>query len=312
MIVCRGLRKRFGDIQALDDVSLQLARGDIFGLVGPDGAGKTTLIRSICGLLNPDQGEVELLGYPAGQRQKLGSKLGYMPQRFSLYGDLTVMENIIFFGSMYSLPKKLIQARAEEILALTGMNRFQNRLADNLSGGMKQKLALTSALITRPEILVLDEPTYGVDPESRKEFWKILYHLNQEGLSILVSTPYMDEAELCNKVAFINAGKIQAVDSPAGLRLAFGHQVLELYIDSQDPTLLNGVAGLLDISFYGYKYRVVVENEIEARENITRHLARLGLVLRSITPASPTMEDVFVALAEDEGTLWNTPLKPIN
>lgn len=301
MIVCRGLRKHFGNIQALDDVSLEVERGDIFGLVGPDGAGKTTLIRSICGLLQPDQGEVELLGYPSSKREKLGSRLGYMPQRFSLYGDLTVMENILFFGSMYAMPKKLIRERAEEILTITGMNRFQNRMADNLSGGMKQKLALTSALITRPEILVLDEPTYGVDPESRKEFWKILYGLNQDGLTILVSTPYMDEAELCNKVAFINTGKIKAIDSPAGLRQAFGHQVLELHTDSQDPSLLNGVAGLLDVSFYGYKYRIVVADEIIARENIARHLDQLGLAVRSITPAAPSMEDVFVALAEDEG-----------
>jgi ABC-2 type transport system ATP-binding protein len=172
---------------------------------------------------------------------------------------------------------------------------------------MKQKLALTSSLITRPELLVLDEPTYGVDPESRKEFWKILYRLNQDGLTILVSTPYMDEAELCNKVAFINAGKIKAVDSPSGLRQAFGRQILELAIDSRDPSLFKGVKGMLDVSFYGYKYLVVVENELEARENISRHLDRLGLSLLSIKPATPSMEDVFVALAEDEGALWNTP-----
>lgn len=307
MIVCNGLYKRFGNIQALDDVSLQVERSDIFGLVGPDGAGKTTLIRSICGLLQPDQGEVQLLGLPSGKQEKIGSKLGYMPQRFSLYGDLTVMENIMFFGSMYGLSKKLIRERAEEILTLTGMNRFQNRLADKLSGGMKQKLALTSSLITRPEMLVLDEPTYGVDPESRKEFWKILYRLNQDGLTILVSTPYMDEAELCNKVAFINAGKIKAVDSPSGLRQAFSRQILELATDSRDPSLFKGVEGMLDVSFYGYKYRIVVENELEARETIGRHLDRLGLSLLNIKPAAPSMEDVFVALAEDEGALWNTP-----
>lgn len=306
MIVCSGLSKRFADMQALDDVNLQVQRGNIFGLVGPDGAGKTTLIRTICGLIKPDQGDVHLLGYPPGKQDKIRSRLGYMPQRFSLYGDLTVIENIIFFGSMYGMSKKVIIQRAEEILTITGMNSFQKRMADKLSGGMKQKLALTSALITRPEMLILDEPTYGVDPESRKEFWKILYRLNQEGLTILVSTPYMDEAELCNQVAFINDGRIKAIDSPNGLRQAFGHQVLELRIDSRDPAILNGISGLLDISFYGYKYKVVVDDELHARANIARHLNQLGIKILSLAEVSPSMEDVFVALAEDEVGKWNT------
>jgi len=161
-------------------------------------------------------------------------------------------------------------------------------------------------LITRPEILILDEPTYGVDPESRKEFWKILYRLNQEGLTILVSTPYMDEAELCNQVAFINAGRIKAIDSPIGLRQAFGHLVLELRIDSRDPTILNSIPGLLDISFYGYKYKVVADNLLTASESIQHHLDSKGINLLSMVSVSPSMEDVFVALAENEGMKWNT------
>lgn len=299
MIECIGVSKRFGSIQALDEVSLHVARGDIFGLVGPDGAGKTTFIRTACGLITPDKGTILLWGAPPGQPGKTSQNLGYMPQRFSLYGDLTVMENILFFGSMYSLSKKAIIARAEEILAITGMLDFKKRLADQLSGGMKQKLALTSALITRPEILILDEPTYGVDPESRHEFWKILYDLNQTGITILVSTPYMDEAELCSRVAFINAGQIKAVDSPAGLRQAFGHRLLELRIDSRDPHILNGIPGLLDVSFYGYKYHVVVDDIPAARANIARHLSRMGLSALNLAEVAPTMEDVFVALAEE-------------
>lgn len=306
MIVCSGLSKHFVGILALDDVNLHVQRGDIFGLVGPDGAGKTTLIRTICGLIQPDKGEVYLLGYPSSKQDQVRAKLGYMPQRFSLYGDLTVMENIIFFGSMYGLSKKVIIQRAEEILSITGMNNFQDRLADKLSGGMKQKLALTSALTTRPEMLILDEPTYGVDPESRKEFWKILYHLNQEGISILVSTPYMDEAERCNQVAFINEGRIKAIDSPIGLRQAFGHQVLELRIDSQDPAILKGVPGLLDSSFYGYKYKVVVDDVLTASENLKKHLGQKGINVKSIVEVSPSMEDVFVALAEEEVPTWTT------
>ncbi|MGI5911080.1 MAG: ATP-binding cassette domain-containing protein [Syntrophomonadaceae bacterium] len=300
MIICRNLSKRFEEIQALDNINLKVKRGEIWGLVGPDGAGKTTLIRTICGLIKPDYGEIELLGYPPHEQDKISSRLGYMPQRFSLYGDLTVMENIFFFGAMYAIDKKTIRDRAVKILQITGMNRFQNRLADQLSGGMKQKLALTTALITRPEVLLLDEPTYGVDPESRKEFWKILYRLNQEGITILVSTPYMDEAEQCHQVAFINQGQIKAVDSPHGLRQSWGHQVLELRIDSRDPKILSNVPELLDVSFYGYKYRVVVDNEEQARENIEDHLNKLGLTILEITRTVPSMEDVFVALAEDE------------
>ncbi len=307
MIVITGLHKQFGTIRALADVNLQVKRGEIFGLVGPDGAGKTTLIRNICGLIEPDRGEIRLLGHIPGQNDSISSRLGYMPQRFSLYGDLTVMENIYFFGAMYGLNKKLIQNRAEEILALTGMSAFKSRLADKLSGGMKQKLALTSALITRPEILLLDEPTYGVDPESRKEFWKILYRLNQEGMTILVSTPYMDEAELCSQVAFINAGTIKAIDSPLNLRQSFGHRVMEIRTDSQNPALLAGIPGLLDISFYGYKYRVVVDDWPASQEIINRHLHQQGISNIQITEVAPSMEDVFVALAENEVNQWNTP-----
>lgn len=306
MIVCSGLSKRFDDIQALDKVNLQVQQGDIFGLVGPDGAGKTTLIRTICGLISPDKGEVRLLGHPPDAQDEIRSALGYMPQRFSLYGDLTVMENILFFGSLYGLSKKIIIERAEKILTITGMSSFKQRLADKLSGGMKQKLALTSALITRPQILILDEPTYGVDPSSRKEFWKILYQLNQEGLTILVSTPYMDEAELCKQVAFINAGTIRAIDSPRGLRNAFGHQVLEVILDSRDPAVLNGIPGLLDISFYGYKYKVVVADGAAAMESIKLHLQPKNIELISMGEVSPTMEDVFVALAEEGAVKWNT------
>ena len=204
--VCE-LTKSFGTIVAVDHVDIEVDKNEIFGLVGPDGAGKTTLLRMICGLIEPDRGKVVLFGEEI-LRNSNRSRLGYMPQRFSLYGDLTVMENINFFGSLYGLKKTTIRQRAEEILSITNMLEFEDRLAANLSGGMKQKLALTCALITRPEILILDEPTYGVDPESRKEFWKILYRLNKEGVTLMVSTPYMDEAELCHRVAIINQGRV--------------------------------------------------------------------------------------------------------
>lgn len=300
MIITSGLSKSFGMVKAVERVDLHVTEGTIFGLVGPDGAGKTTLLRMICGLITPDKGDIRLAGYPSGEMENAKENLGYMPQRFSLYGDLTIMENINFFAAMYKIDKQTVTERADEILSLTNLLDFKQRFADNLSGGMKQKLALTCALITRPRLLVLDEPTYGVDPESRKEFWKILYRLNQEGMTVLVSTAYMDEAELCNQVAFINEGLIKANDSPTGLRKSFGHHILEVRATVRDPYILNDLSHVLDVSFFGYKYQVVVDDVFIATEAIVRHLHEKNITLVSISEVSPSMEDVFVLLAERE------------
>jgi len=300
MIKVTRLTKSFGAIRAVHEVSLQVQRQDIFGLVGPDGAGKTTLMRLVCGLLVPDAGEVRLMGEAPGRLERVRDHLGYMPQRFSLYGDLTVMENINFFGSMYGLDRKTIAVRADEILELTGLNDFKRRFADDLSGGMKQKLALTSALVTRPALLVLDEPTYGVDPEFRKEFWRILYRLNREGTTILVSTPYMDEAELCGVVAFMDRGRITAVDSPAGLKKNFSHHVLEVRAAARDPEMFRGLPEALDCSFYGEKYRVVVQDAAAGRGAVERRLAERNVAALGIEEVPPTMEEVFISLAEKE------------
>lgn len=302
MIITNSLSKSFGKLKAVHKVDLHVSEGEIFGLVGPDGAGKTTLLRMICGLITPDAGEVRLVGHSPQELEQAKKNLGYMPQRFSLYGDLTIMENIRFFAAMYKLDKSIVEERANDILALTNLINFKQRFADNLSGGMKQKLALTCALITRPRLLILDEPTYGVDPESRKEFWKILYHLNQEGMTVLVSTAYMDEAELCNKVAFINQGKIKAADSPAGLRKAFAHSILEVRVDSRDPNILNALPKVLDVSFYGYKYQVVVDDIAGAQAVIENYLQQHNISLIAIKEVSPSMEDVFVLLAEKEAS----------
>lgn len=301
MIKAIDLTKAFGNNVAVNGVNLHVQKQDIFGLVGPDGAGKTTLMRMICGIVTPDEGRVLLMDHAPGQIEGIGETLGYMPQRFSLYGDLTVVENINFFGSMYKLKKNIIKKRAEEILKITNLINFKNRFADNLSGGMKQKLSLTCALVTRPGVLVLDEPTYGVDPESRKEFWKILYRLNREGMTILVSTPYMDEAELCKVVAFMDRGKIVAVDSPAKLKGSFKNKVLEVRADVREPGILNGLPEVLDASFYGDKYHVVVEDISAARQAIERCLYikcnKNNILFKEITPS---MEDVFISLAEKE------------
>ncbi len=300
MIITSGLSKSFGKVLAVDGVDLQVTAGDIFGLVGPDGAGKTTLLRMICGLITPTAGEVRLMGFPPQEMEQAKENLGYMPQRFSLYGDLTIMENISFFAAMYKLDKYTVEERAHEILSLTNLSDFKQRFADNLSGGMKQKLALTCALITRPKLLILDEPTYGVDPESRKEFWKILYYLNQAGMTVMVSTAYMDEAELCNRVAFINQGRIKANDSPAGLRKSFTHRILEVRAESRDPNMLNNLPKVLDVSFFGYKYQVVVDDIPGAIAAVENYLHEKNIPLTSIEEVPPSMEDVFVLLAEKE------------
>ena len=316
------LGKNFGRITAVNEVTIEVAAGDIYGLVGPDGAGKTTLMRMICDLILPDRGQVLWSELAAGKKKNAHKViLGYMPQRFSLYGDLTVMENINFFGALYQLKGAVIKERAEAILAMTGLLPFKDRFADNLSGGMKQKLALTCALVNRPALLVLDEPTYGVDPESRKEFWRILYRLNKEGVTILVSTPYMDEAEQCTKVAFMDQGRVVAMNAPAQLKKDFPYQVLEARLQFRGPgaaaeaslpggiterklsvrqiELFNDLPQVVDVSFYGDKYRVLATDAGQARRAMENRLAEQGISAGlNWTEVTPTMEDVFIALAE--------------
>lgn len=294
MIKAEGISKSFGLIKAVNNIDLSVSEGEIVGLVGPDGAGKTTLMRIIVNLLTPDHGSVRLFG----------REYGYMPQRFSLYGDLRVMENLLFFGSLYGLDKKIIVERADEILTLTNLVQFKERFADDLSGGMKQKLALTCALVTRPRLLVLDEPTYGVDPESRKDFWKILYDLNKQGLTILVSTPYMDEAELCTKVAFIDKGRVTAFDSPLKLKEDFPYEVWEVASDSRDPSVFDNIYYIKDASLFGDKYRLIMGKEDhekkEKKRLIQNKLNELGYELQFMEQCPPAMEDVFVMLAGGE------------
>ncbi len=218
-----------------------------------------------------------------------------MPQRFSLYGDLTVQENIDFFGSLYGIKRDMIRSRSREILEVTGLLPFTSRLAAGLSGGMKQKLSLTCALITRPALLILDEPTYGVDPQSRKEFWRILYELNHQGMTIMVSTPYMDEAELCTRVAFLNSGQLLACDTPGNLKLPFAGRVFEVRTTTADPGLFSQVTEVQDASFFGYKYRLLVKDPAAAQTAIPAYLNQLGLPF-TMQMAAPEMEDIFAVM----------------
>ncbi|MCL6635062.1 MAG: ABC transporter ATP-binding protein [Peptococcaceae bacterium] len=299
MIETEDLTRVFGRLTAVDRVTLRIEKGEIFGLVGPDGASKTTLLRMLCGIITPTGGRVVFSGRSDNSR-KARPALGYLPQRFSLYGDLTVLENVNFYGAMYGLDRETTRRRGLEILQLTGLSHFQHRLADNLSGGMKQKLALTCALLARPEVLILDEPTFGVDPEYRKEFWRILYQLNREGMTIVVSTPYMDEAELCKKVAFMERGVIIAVDEPGNLKMKCPYRILELKAEAGDLDFLAALPEVAEAGFYGDRYHVAVREVEPAKAAITALLAEKKMGMLKLEEIPPSMEDVFVSLAGKE------------
>lgn len=295
MITLERLAKNFKGITAVDQVSLHVRQGEIFGLVGPDGAGKTTTIRMLTGIMEPSAGKISVFGEE--NLEKIKASIGYVPQKFSLYGDLTVMENISLMGALYGAPRQAVERRAEEMLAFTKLLPFKDRLADNLSGGMKQKLALAAGLMHRPQVFFLDEPTTGVDPVSRREFWQMLYRLNKEGMTVFVSTPYMDEAELCSRIAFMHQGKIVACDTPAALKGAYPHHVLEL--SAAGKGIQNYLRGcpIKHIHAFGDKYHLVVDNPRESIPMITETLAQAGIVPQALAEISPTLEDVFVALA---------------
>jgi len=300
VIEARQLTKMFGLLAAVNNVSIEVRQGDIFGLVGPDGAGKTTLLRMLCGLITPTSGAVALFGGGQKNNRKSAGVFGYMPQRFSLYGDLTVWENIHFFGSLYDLSTKTIRERADEILEMTDLIEFKSRLADNLSGGMKQKLALTCALVARPSLMILDEPTFGVDPQSRKEFWRILYRLNRDGVTLLVSTPYMDEAELCKKVALMDGGKIAVAGAPDFLKSQIPQKILEIKADVKDLDFLENLPEVVEANVYGDRCHVSVNDTERAKAGITSLLSEKGIHIISFEEITPSMEDVFVSLTGKE------------
>lgn len=295
MIRLEKVVKKFGGLTAVNDITLAIRPGEIFGLVGPDGAGKTTTMRMLTGILERSAGKISVLGQE--RLENIKADIGYVPQKFSLYGDLTVMENIRLIGALYGAERRTIEQRAAEILAFTNLWPFKDRLADHLSGGMKQKLALAAGLMHRPRIFFLDEPTTGVDPVSRREFWQMLYRLHKEGMTVFVSTPYMDEAELCSRIAFMHSGKIVACDTPAGLRRAYPHYVLELHISGREIKKLLAPCPIREINAFGDKYHLVVENTQQAMPIIAAALEQAGISSAVLTEIPPTLEDVFVALA---------------
>ena len=296
MIELENIEKHFDQIAALRGISLNVQEGEIFGLVGPDGAGKTTLIRIMTGILAADKGSLSILNQPDSRAIK--DEIGYVPQKFSLYGDLTVMENIRLIGSLYGKNSQDIESLAADILAFTKLLPFKDRLADQLSGGMKQKLALAAGLLHRPRLFFLDEPTTGVDPVSRREFWQMLYGLNKQGTTIFVSTPYMDEADLCTRIAFMQDGRIVACATPAELRSRYPYRLLEL--EAEGKHLKPYFAHLVkECNAFGDKFHLVVENPDRSAILIREALAQAGIKIHSLKEISPSLEDVFVALASE-------------
>jgi len=298
-LLLQHVAKRYGTTEALRDLSFDVRRGEMFGLIGPDGAGKTTTIRLTCGLLEPDGGAVRVLGRdPVAEHRATTGAIGYLSQRFSLYGDLTIDENIAFFAEIHGV-RRYKDAR-DRLLDMTQLTPFRTRRADRLSGGMKQKLALACTLVHEPELLLLDEPTTGVDPVSRREFWKLLAEFLSRGLTIVMATPYLDEAERCSRVALLHEGRLLALDEPARLQTRSSGQILEIITDTPRPPLeiLMRVPGVEDVQLFGDRAhaRVAAAEASSVTGAIEAALGRDGIAINSIRPIVASLEDVFIDL----------------
>lgn len=295
------VKKFFGEIPAVLGVDLQVRAGTMVGLIGPDGSGKTTLLRMLCGLLVPDDGALRILGYdPIREWEHCKRDFGYMPQRFSLYPDLTVAENMRFFADVYKLTKAQRRERTARLLKFSRLDSFSHRKAGELSGGMKQKLALSCTLIHTPKLLILDEPTTGVDPVSREEFWTILKELKAEGVTVLVTTPYMDEAALCDWSALMYKGKILAQGTPAQLVAQFPYHLLCVYTPEAQHTaaILKKEESFLGVELYGDRVHIAVEDPQSGRKQVENILRTLFVPFTSIEIGTPGLEDTFVYLVK--------------
>jgi ABC-2 type transport system ATP-binding protein len=293
-----GLTRRYEDLVAVREASFEVRRGEMFGLIGPDGAGKTTTLRVVLGLLAAHAGEVSTCGLdPWKESDEVARRIGYLSQRFSLYGDLTVDENVGFFADIHGI--RGWQARRDELLDMLRMTPFRKRLADRLSGGMKQKLALACTLVHTPELLVLDEPTTGVDPVSRRDFWKILARLQREGLTLLLTTPYLDEAERCQRVALMDHGRILTVDTPDALRAEGAGIVVELIARPKRQAVeVLARAGLGEVQAFGERLHVSVaagEPAPAAVGRLSEILRAAGVTVEAARAITPSLEDVFIA-----------------
>jgi len=303
VIQARGLTKRFGSLTAVNQLDLDVPRSIIYGFLGPNGSGKTTAIRMLCGLLTPTEGSAEVLGYEVpGNADELKSRIGYMTQKFSLYGDLTVQENLSFIADVYSYPRYDRRNRIEDLLERYDLADRRRQLAGTMSGGQKQRLALAAAVLNKPEVLLLDEPTSAVDPKSRRDFWAKLFALADAGTTILVSTHYMDEAERCHRLAILDHGNKVADGSPAELQAATGMTVVEVQTTDAASAQreLTVLAEVRSVTQLGIRLRVLVpESTASPVQIVSDALRRIGLDAK-VDIVAPSLEDVFVAVTLDD------------
>ena len=309
MIEVAALEKRFGSQRAVAGLGFVVRAGEIFGIVGPDGAGKTTTLRMLAGVMRPDAGSIAIDGVDvlaAPERAK--RHVSYMPQRFGLYEDLSVDENIRFFAELFEMPDRVWRERADSLLRAADMAAFRSRLAGQLSGGMKQKLGLICSLVHRPRVLLLDEPTTGVDPLSRREFWQILYALRAEGVAMLISTAYLDEAERCDRLALLNQGAVMHCDTPRSLQQLLPGAMLELV--ATDPAraleIVRALPGVLGALRVGVGAHVHVDAP-QRQQQIVQALCAQGVAVQALEPVAPTIEDLFVYLLAQQDAPQSAP-----
>jgi ABC-2 type transport system ATP-binding protein len=298
-IQAKGLRRTFGAVTAVDGLDLDVAEGEIFGLVGPDGAGKTTTMRMLTGVLTPTAGTAQVAGLDVVRNtEALKENIGYMSQRFGLYPDLTVLENIGFYADIYSVTARDRAQKIDQLLGFSNLTPFKQRLAGNLSGGMKQKLGLACALIHTPRVLFLDEPTNGVDPVSRRDFWRILYQLVRDGVTLFVSTAYLDEAERCNRLALIHEGRLLGVGTPDDVKKMMPGTLIEVRTDNPRRTaaLLREQLTTDSVGLFGDRVHVATRNSAGIEARIRSLLSTAGFTIESLHPIEPSLEDVFISV----------------
>ncbi len=299
-VVAEGLTKRFGVFTAVDHLSLRIAPGEVMGFIGPNGAGKSTTIRMFCGLIPPTEGNARVAGFNvAGQSQQVREHIGYMSQKFSLYGDLTVGENLRFFAGIYRVPPRELASRMEYAVTMAGLKGQEDALVGTLAGGWKQRLALGCAILHRPPVLFLDEPTSGVEPQARRRFWDLIHDLAAGGVTTLVSTHYMDEAEYCNRIALIDRGKLVAIGSPGELRRSgLGGTLYEIECTPLGAALeaLHEIPGVLEAAIFGDRLHVVLEPTGPSVQALTERMSASGLHPGPPRQVLPSLEDVFVHL----------------
>ncbi len=292
------LTKCFGKFTAVNSINFNIPRGEIFGLLGPNGAGKTTTIRMLCGLMLPDAGSATVLGYDVTrQPEEIKKRIGYMSQKFSLYNDLTALENINFYAAIYSVPDKERTARVSQLIEMSGLKGFERELTHNLSGAWRQRLALACAIVHNPPMLFLDEATAGVDPVSRREFWDLIYSLAGEGVSVLATTHYMDEAEYCNMIGMMYQGELVALASPDTIKDELPGVLVQLDCDrpGEAAEMLQGLPGVRNVSVHGAQVHVTVTAARETKQ-VEKALGNAGFNLRSVEIIQPSLEDAFISM----------------